>query len=1087
MSKKDLRNPIDQKDRDKIVRDLDKTILVEAGAGSGKTESLVSRMLALLEENKCTVNTLAAVTFTNKAAAELRHRFQIRLEEEARGSGPPAKRVRLNSALQNLEQCFIGTIHSFCAKLLRERPVEAGLDPDFKEMENIEEAVFRNRSWFAFLIRARESQTNEIKKLKNVGIIPEDLLDAFTALCLFPEVNPAAGIDNPPDFILLKSKLIKFLEGAAVVLPFDVPEKGFDGVQKLLRRALFRFSNLGFEEPSVLMDTYLSLAGNQKVVLNRWPTKELAKTVQTDLDLFREQTVKPAVNQWHEYRHSLVLSFLKPAVAYYSVQRKEHARLNFQDLLQAAAAMLRDNPKLRRYFRKRCTHILVDEFQDTDPIQVELLFYLTGIDFDEKKDWRKLTPAPGSLFLVGDPKQSIYRFRRADISTYNLVKKRIKECGGEILSLTQNFRSLPCLCHWCDQVFERIFPEEASDYQAQFVSLAPFRKDEQGLSGIYQLKLPKVKFNNEKNIAAGEADAIASWIKYTCDSRKPVISESDKLRPTQPGDFLILFRYRKNMEIYARALEEQGLPFEISGGKGFASAAEIHEILLLAKALAAPDNPVFTLAALRGIFFGISDAALVEFKLAGGQFSYLADNSLLARNGLNRILSALITMQVWRDRINEHPPSFVLEKILADTGLIFYLISSDMGSSRAGNLFKLLEMLRAWEREETVSWKGVVELLDEVVSVYDMEESSLFPDRTDAVRLMNLHKAKGLEAPVVILAHPIGQKPIPPDHHIARSEESGSQGYFIFKKERGFQKEIISLPRDWGKIQTEEKLFQAAEEERLMYVAATRAKNLLVISTYADDLFNKSAWFALDSFIRSNTSTEIPELKWPAREKKDKEEEIEITGAEVQKATDERAARISVISRPGYHLETVTSLAKTGADTPPWQESGRGMGWGRIVHSVLDTLGRQPEAELEVLLQNALTIEERDPLEKSILLNLIRRITASEFWMRAQMAEVKYFEVPFCLTVETEKPDPECYTAPMILSGTIDLVFKEKNSWVIADYKTDEVGDNLDDFVSYYSPQVRHYTRFWEKITGEKVAETGLFFTALNRWIRIDT
>lgn len=1091
MTKKNSQAPVDQHDRVKIVKDLDKTILVEAGAGSGKTESLVSRMLALLEENRCTVSTLAAVTFTNKAAAELRHRFQIRLEKKAQESGFPEKRARLITALQNLEQCFIGTIHSFCAKLLRERPVEAGLDPDFREMENIEEAVFRNRAWFAFLAKSRDSFGDEINKLAKVGILPEDLGDAFEVLCMFPDITPAAGSEGPPDLNDLRCRLKKFLENTAVLVPSDVPEKGFDDVQKLLRSILFRFRNLGHEDASVLMDTYIDLAGDQRVTLNRWPTKEQAKAVQADLDGFREQTVQPAVKAWYEYRHSLVVRFLEPAVDFYTGQRLEHARLNFQDLLLAAAAMLRDSPKLRRYFQQRFSHILVDEFQDTDPIQAELLFYLTGTNVTDT-DWQKLSPVPGSLFLVGDPKQSIYRFRRADISTYNLVKNRVQESGGEILSLSQNFRSLPCLCNWCDLVFERIFPDKTGAYQAQFVSLAPFRRKNQGLFGIHQLKLPKVKYNNEKKIAAGEADAIAAWIQYNCSSNKPVILEFDKksekeiLRTAQPGDFMLLFRYRKNIDIYARALEQQGLSFEISGGKGFASADEIRELLLLAKALAAPDNPVFTVAALRGMFFGISDAALVKFKKAGGRFSCLADNSILARKDLNHIISALITMQVWRDRLQDYPPSLVLEKILADSGLIFYLISSDMGSSRAGNIFKLLEMLRSWEQKETPSWKGVVEFLDEIVSVYDVEESSLFPDRKDAVRLMNLHKAKGLEAPVVILAHPIGLKPIPPDRYITRTGSNGSQGYFHFKKMSGFQKKTISFPWDWETKQAEEKLFQTAEEQRLMYVAATRAKNLLVISTYVEDRGESSSWHALDSFVRSITGADIPELKWPAREKKDFRKIIEVSGDELKKASDERNARIDAVSRPGYNIATVTSLSKSGADIPPWQESGRGMGWGRIVHNVLDALGKQPDAKIEPLLQNALTVEERDPLEMSILLNLIRRITLSEFWQRAMESEKKYFEVPFCMSSDSAEQDSEQKVPPTLLSGVIDLVFKEENGWVIADYKTDEVGDNLDEFVNYYVPQVRLYSRFWEKITGEKVAETGLFFTTLNRWIRVD-
>ncbi|MGB6867448.1 MAG: UvrD-helicase domain-containing protein, partial [Candidatus Aminicenantaceae bacterium] len=172
---------IDKNARERIIQELDKTFLVEAGAGSGKTKSLVDRMLALLREGKCRIQTLAAVTFTRKAAAELRGRFQTELETEVQESKDPEVKERLKLALQDLEQCYIGTIHSFCAKLLRERPIEIALDPEFKEMEEIEDAIYREKCWYDYLVKVRLEDEAILERLDYVGLASEDLKDPFTA------------------------------------------------------------------------------------------------------------------------------------------------------------------------------------------------------------------------------------------------------------------------------------------------------------------------------------------------------------------------------------------------------------------------------------------------------------------------------------------------------------------------------------------------------------------------------------------------------------------------------------------------------------------------------------------------------------------------------------------------------------------------------------------------------------------------------------------------------------------------------------------------------------------------------------------
>jgi ATP-dependent exoDNAse (exonuclease V) beta subunit len=233
----------------------------------------------------------------------------------------------------------------------------------------------------------------------------------------------------------------------------------------------------------------------------------------------------------------------------------------------------------------------VDELQDTDPIQAEVLLYLKGVDVEER-DWQKARIAPGSLFLVGDPKQPIYRFRRADIDTYNLLKKITVESGGEVLSLTSNFRSLKALAQWNNPIFKIAFPAEATRHQAAFAPLDTVREEEAGTTcGVYKIIMPKVAWNKKEEIAEADAAAIAEWIGKACGEGKLRLSRSKEEKErglgaaAQPRDFMILYRYKKFMSVYARALEERGIPFEITGSDAFAESEEIGEITNLATTL----------------------------------------------------------------------------------------------------------------------------------------------------------------------------------------------------------------------------------------------------------------------------------------------------------------------------------------------------------------------------------------------------------------------------------------------------------------------------------------------------------------------
>jgi ATP-dependent helicase/nuclease subunit A len=1060
MDKKPLK---DKEAREKIRTALDTTLLVEAGAGSGKTHSLVDRMLALLASGKARINTFAAVTFTRKAAAELRGRFQTELEKAVLSvrDREEDKEIydRLAHALHYLEQAFIGTIHSFCAKLLKERPIEIALDPDFRELEEIENAIFRENCWHEYLVKARLEDDEALVSLEKAGLTAEELKEPFDSLSLYPEVEFIGGSDEEPDYRAYRRELEDFLEMARERVPFVQPEKGWDGLQSLMNRCFLRQANLDFKDHGVLMETLELLDKNAGIIQNRWPSKEEALGFRDSFDSFRVSVVREALRQWWEFRHSKILAFLKPALDFFKEKRLTQSKLNFQDQLMLASELLRDNPEVRQYFSRRYSHILVDEFQDTDPIQAEVLLYLAGTDTEEK-DWHKLAPRPGSLFLVGDPKQSIFRFRRADIDTYNLVKEQIKEGGGEVLHLTTNFRSLDALAEWNNGVFANVFPNEADRYQAAFARMNTVRDEEERLHGVHKISIPKQDRHKESLIVDIDSEKIADFI--SCSLR-------------EPSDFMILFRYKKNMTVYARALEKRGIPYEITGSGAFSESEEAREILNLARALNDPDNPIYTVAVLRGIFFGVSDEELYEHKRIGGWFNFLKEEEERAENTEDRVSQSLPKLRQWWGLIREYPATTALEMIFEESGIFNYAASSEMGSSRAGNLFKLLAILRDQEREGAASFAELVDYLDQLVSVYEIEEMSLTPGRKNAVRLMNLHKAKGLEASFVFLANPVGVKGHDPDKHIIRKGMT-PEGYFLCSKKTGmYQWTALSQPVGWKDKADEERLYEEAEEQRLMYVASTRAKDCLVVSTYEGALGERRAWSSLDDYIGG-----VPELEIPDVRAEVEREKLRLAKGEWEEAKEKIEEKRHVVAAPSYAVESVTSLAKKDLEVPEWRRGSYGMAWGRAVHKMLEVVGRGngKDVKLDLLAKNVLVAEEMSLDKKSELVRLVQSIVQSEFWERVKKAELKLFEVPFSILTDAE-------ALPTILTGAIDLAFLESGGWVIADFKTDDVGTNLQSFVDYYAPQVKIYCRHWAEITQQLIKEAGLYFTSIDKWIEI--
>lgn len=1085
----------DQAARDRIGKDLDTCLLVEAGAGSGKTASLVTRMVNLIREGRCSTGALAAVTFTRKAAAEMKGRFQLEMEKACLAEMESGKRERLTRGLREIDGCFIGTIHSFCALLLRERPLEAGLEPGFTEMDEREDQLFRKRIWNEYLDEVRLTHPETLASLREIDLEARDLWRFYQDLSLYPEVEVECTEVPFPDLTTIRQKLDFLLNKAEQhIPPKPLSNKGYDELQSILKRVVQRREFMGLGDDLHLLQLLTLMDKDPKITQNRWYSGAEAKEVKEEYHLFRSLHIEPALRQWREYRHYHLVQFVLPAVRRGQKARAQDLRLNFQDLLLITAHLLRDNPEVRGYFQSRYTHLLVDEFQDTDPLQAEIMFYLTGQDVRET-DWRLLIPRPGTLFVVGDPKQSIYRFRRADIDVYNEAKELIQK-NGDVVRLTTNFRSVAEVGEWDNRVFNQLFPPQANSFQAGFARLDTVRvSGTESVAGIRKITNPQITRHKRAEIVEQDAGRIAAWIRWAINGgvslvRTPEEIESGLDGRPRPRDFMILLRYKADMNGYAQALEKMGIPYRISGGGGIAESEENRELVRLLKALLDLENPVKLLAVLRGQFFGLSDNQLWRLRRAGGEFNINAPLPETLESEEKEIFSwSFSTLSILYRWLNELPFSVALRKIVERLGVLPWTAVGEMGRIRAGYLLQVLELVAAAERSGNSSPSVLVEYLETLMEYGIEEDIEIDSNQGDEVRLMNLHKAKGLEAPVVFLAHPGRSVDKPPTVHIDRTS---GKGHFVALKAKGeYSVEILGQPVGWENLAAVETQYLAAEETRLLYVAATRARNLLVVSTY-EGKPSLSPWVGLEPFLEN--APELDEIEEDTASVGSAEAVAGLEETELQGLLDSGPLEMT---RPNffsadspenlatYTVRSVKSLVKADVKLPPARVSGKGPGWGQVIHQILEAVVLDPAVDLELLVTNALAAEERDPAEKDEVLLLLEGVRSSSLWRRMMKSPRRLVEIPFSITESNPGSDP-ARPNETITNGVIDLAFEEDDGWIIVDYKTDaiESPQRLAELIKFYSPQVELYRHYWESITGTTVYEAGLYFISADEWVR---
>jgi ATP-dependent helicase/nuclease subunit A len=1097
----------DQRARDRIVSDLDRNLLVEAGAGSGKTHEMARRMAAGIATGVYQVEHMAAVTFTRKAAAELRGRFQFALEDQlgqSEGFPDAACRVaRIRSALSNLERFFAGTIHSFCAHLLRERPIEAGVSPGFTELDEVADALLRKQSWRDFLTAAKANPI--VRELRDSGMKPKDLDSAFEKICLYEEVEFPPGDAVRPDPAAAFIALDKFWATMCRKLPRAITQDTTCKTQKVARQfyGQVRIAKLRRDRPGTLAELLATWDFEPKITQKCWADdvaakKKITAEVMKLHTAFRTDVIQPYLASWRQYIYRLSITLLTTARVHAGRERRRGNTLNYGDLLQLAARVLRGNADVRRALQGKYRWLFVDEFQDTDPVQAEIIFLLAGehpslpvagtpISTAEPVDWRSIPLRPGGLFVVGDPKQSIYRFRRADIDIYNVVRDRLTDPrSGQVLSLTTNFRSGPALCEWANDVFRQQFPSEPTAYSPKFAPLDAHRaenlrvlsgKAKANSFGVRTLTVPASVERGDVPFA--EADQIARFIRFEVDAKRRSF-----------GDFLVLTRKRKNLATYAEALEALQLPVEVSGAGAFGKSEEVAQLALLLRALSDPQDGVSLVGVLRGPLFGLSDQDLFEFRNAGGWFSIfngrdrssaLESSNVLPQPDVSSpttcvrsALNSLNQMFRWTRRL---PAGAALERILEHTGYLA-LAATTPGGVEAGDLLHAIDRVRQVVEGGHSLAAAASALEEDREASSEVESLPLEPGQSNVVRVMNLHKAKGLEASVVFLADPCGGFKPRVDIRIIRDGLIAC-GYFSITSEWGYGEKVLAEPADWGLFKQEEQTYLTAEEHRLLYVSATRARDLLVVGRWAKTGGGGvRAWEAFAPFL-----TGVSELKIPAKVSAPAAQPADLSAAANKRATATRDtahnhARVASwsatsVTAEARHIAKIARSAESDlddhtrvviADTPS-HRADAGMAWGTLIHGLLEHAMRHKKATREDLRKLAmwLTVEElalRSAVEEA--LDTVEHAAKGEFWTAARAAPECHQEAPFMYKRNT--------TVPELVTGTIDLTYRTPEGWRVVDYKTDESFSPAT--LAGYRAQVSAYEQAWTRVSGMATAGT---------------
>ena len=1081
MDTKFQKTPGDAEERSRAVQRTDLSFVVEASAGTGKTRTLLDRILHLVLESgpdgsPVPISRVCAITFTEKAAGEMKVRLRQELEKKILAPGTSSEHLkRASDALDDLETASISTFHSFAVSLLKERPVEAGLDPRFTALDDIRSELFFREVWEPWINRALAERHPVLEKALRNGFRLQNFVSLATALRKNWLLVRELACDPPPSEEQFQGEIESRLRQGGEFLQNRIDPKD--------RLAVFLEEAIDWLENPSEVGRELSKPGNVGAAKNWAGGKETVQTTQRFLRETAEfQKLFKTLPQQRLFCE--VVGWIKDdfLIREWEKRKREGGLLDFDDQLRLARDLLLHSKPVRREFQEQYKTLLVDEFQDTDPIQWDIVLLLSSSNIEEK-DLAKLKPEPGRIFIVGDPKQSIYRFRNADIETYLGIAERgrAKAIGLDRLELTANFRSVPSILRFVDAAFQNAMQPAGDDCRFQPRYLA-FGND--GYREV-ELQTPSVHLLGDvggqsdakrrvREIIENESTRIAKLILEMNGSGNWKIQDPDEngsagWRPAQYGDIAVLLPVLTHAYVLEEKLRDCGIPYVLEGGKFYYARSEVSSAIVVLRAIANPNDSVSLYGALRSIFFGLSDEDLLRAHIDGLPLDYRKD--VPAESPLHHPFEIL--RELHRHR-HQRRASETFEILLQNTGAREVL--AVRGFQSLANLGKLGRTLRAFQSDLTFS--QVVDLLGTIDEEELAEsESRLMEERSNAVRIMSIHKSKGLDFPIVFAAAlGLGTASRNKDVLVDRSGER------IFAINIGSKDSGLRTPR-WQELSDGEKKREQAELVRLLYVALTRARDHLIVSTHtaAGRKLQDSEQYAPDT-EKTRLNPLGPFLADCYSGQSNLANLIDGAGLDSKTGAVPKMRPATAMDWESIALREYTELHNLIANTPasgnlkaagqaaglpeaeerspedrmPEAAANRSIRLGVAFHEAMERVDIFASSGLPELAQEVAMRHRLDPASARLLSAMMRATLSSELLEQARCAARGtgrvYRELPFVRPL-----DPAT-----IEEGKIDLLFEGEAGWVLVDYKTDWVSQNGEDVESFfrkrYAAQIREYT-----------------------------
>ena len=1075
----------DSEARKAISQDIKTNLFVEASAGSGKTTSLVNRMVALVEAG-VPVNEICTITFTVAAADEFFERFQRLLSKrtvddlENKELGPTTEisKARCLEALNNIDSCFSGTMDSFCNMVAHELPNELDIPSDAKVISeeeknnmiveeyysiltNEDHPLYEEAMRFNFVFKdsynAFIEGMNQLFDYREYKVAYDtDLLESDTDHILDNEINDFIRLIN-----LIKKDGLDYIGSAsskdkakALINKVNRLSTNYKANIQDFRYALSKFNSdtkfsLEVEGTDLEVD-YLVLSGRSYV---------FSDEIKEEINRIKEVVM--------EFSFQVYFSFLSQVSDEITLHMKRESKFTFFDFLYYLTKKFQEDSssntkEIVSHVYERHSHILIDESQDTNPMQTQLFFYLTGLVSSD--NWELVEPRPGSLFIVGDPKQSIYSFRGADVKAYNHVKDVFSHIG-EVITLSKNFRSNVALKEYFNKVMNKVLDVGDDPLTHPDIPLIP--ETEKGkqrvaleaskditLNGVYLYHTSRKKSEDAKNVV----ELVKRIVNN--DNYKIISKHRDEIRKIDYKDILIITRGKKVPE-FIKEFAENKIPLRVEAKIYFSNSPAVDILKKLLYLSFEPYEKKHFIDVVTSDLYKLNTSDILQMRLDGFDLdiSNIEDIHLSNSHHLEIIEELHFLYENTRN--------------LSVSSTLFYLLSNkdfeffrNISSDFLDYAYYMVELVKSAEKDNTItSFNDAKYFLENSISDdSDIEKIMKFSNEVNQVKISNLHKVKGLQAPIVILASPHvmtfeENKYVDQEHKVVYfsniSIDTGSGNKVSICESNRYQEEM-----KMAKLESE------AEERRVEYVAATRAESVLIIGK--PDKVNggyRNPW----EHLLTDDLEEIPNYDY---------QESNLHIESYDEVMKEHHSIININSNyQSFYVQNPSALRlKTRINNIDEVEEDLSFDFdkallGTLIHKLLECLVNSKNTyDMESLVKSiifeyVLYNKEYHKSLFELLVDVGNKFVSIGFTQSSKevpenlfsvlmKAEEVYVEVPFSYKTNNN-----------IVSGIIDLIYKDDKGYHIIDYKTNSEGDTAT-LEEEYKAQLSIYRKAFKQSTG---------------------